>query len=153
MAIKEACDAFNQALVHFGYNQKLEKYDPKVYPVNPPQPHPFFKKWVLTRNLLTLHVHSHFFRHPSLMMQFLNMLLHSFLTSRQNADTSSLSSYFTNGHHHPSSLCGSDPPRHFCQNWSSPSSLLVVTSQLLPTGLLAVNIVTEVVFDNIDFHN
>ena len=25
MAIKEACNAFNQALVHFGYNQKLEK--------------------------------------------------------------------------------------------------------------------------------
>ena len=44
MAIKEAGDAFNQALVHFGCNQKVEKYDPKVHRVNPPQPHPFFKK-------------------------------------------------------------------------------------------------------------
>ena len=42
MAIAEACDAFNKALVHFGYNQILEKYDPKVHQVNPPQPHPFY---------------------------------------------------------------------------------------------------------------
>ena len=41
MAIKEACDAFNQALVYFGSNQKREKYDPKVHQVNLPQPHPF----------------------------------------------------------------------------------------------------------------
>ena len=58
-------------------------------------------------------------------------LLHYFLTSTQNADTPSLSSYFTNGDHHPSSLCSSGPHRHFCQNWSSLSSLLVVISQLL----------------------
>ena len=168
MAIKEAGDAFNQALVHFGCNQKVEKYDPKVHRVNPPQPHPFLKKWTVTRNLLTLHVHSHLFRHPSLMMLFVNMLLHSFLTSTQNANTSSLS-------FHDISRMVTIIHRHFCQNrssplslwlsllncsqlvflqnWSSPSSLLVGTSQLLPTGLVAVNIVTELVFDKIDFHN
>ena len=81
------------------------------------------------------------------MMLFLNMLLHSFLTSTQNADTSSLSSYFTNGHHHPLSLCSSGPPRHLCQNWSSSSSFLVVSSQLLPTGLLA-----ELVFSIVTSH-
>ena len=81
-----------------------------------------------------------------MMMLLLNILFHYFLTSTQNTDISLLSSYFTNDHHHPSSLCSSGPHRHVCQNWSSLSSLLVVTSQLLPTGLLAVNIVTELVF-------
>ena len=74
------------------------------------------------------------------MRLFLNVLLHSFLTSTQNAATSSLSSYFTNGHHHPSSLLNCFQ-LVFLQNCSSPSSLLVITSQLLPTGLL-----TELVF-------
>ena len=37
------------------------------------------------------------------------LLLHYFLTSTQNADTTSLSSYFTNGHHHPSSLIHRHP--------------------------------------------
>ena len=41
MAIAEACDAFTNALIHFGYNQKREKYDPKFHQVNPPQSHPF----------------------------------------------------------------------------------------------------------------
>ena len=42
MAIAESCDAFNNALIHVGYNQKLEKCDPKVHQVNPPQSHPFY---------------------------------------------------------------------------------------------------------------
>ena len=42
MAIQETCDAFNQALVYFGYNQILEKYDPKIHQLNPPQQHPFY---------------------------------------------------------------------------------------------------------------
>ena len=42
MAIAEACDAFNNALIHFGYTQQLEKYDPKVHQVNPPQSHQFY---------------------------------------------------------------------------------------------------------------
>ena len=44
MAIAGACDAFNNALIHFGYNQKLEKYEPKVHQVNPPKSHPFYLK-------------------------------------------------------------------------------------------------------------
>ena len=42
MAIAEACDAFNNALVHFGYTQKLENNDPKVHQVNPPKQHTFY---------------------------------------------------------------------------------------------------------------
>ena len=34
MAIAEACDAFKNALIHFGYNRKLEKFDPKVHQVH-----------------------------------------------------------------------------------------------------------------------
>ena len=135
------------------------------------------------------------------MIHFLNVLLHSFLTSTQNAATSSLSTFFTNGHHHPSSTLViasqllatgllaelvfsivtsghhfSTAPnwsscrtgllhRHFwssllnysqlvfLQNCSSQSSPLFVTPQLLPTGLLAVHIITELVFPNIEFPN
>ena len=39
MAIAEACDAVNNALVHFDYTQK---YDPKVHQVNPPKAHPVY---------------------------------------------------------------------------------------------------------------
>ena len=67
MAIAEAC-----------YTQKLETYDHKIHQVNP-----HFIHWIFEPTILTIHVHSHLFRHPSLMMLFLNMLLHSFLSSTQ----------------------------------------------------------------------
>ena len=41
MTIAEACDAFNKTLLHFGYTQNIELYDPKIHQVNPPQTHPF----------------------------------------------------------------------------------------------------------------
>ena len=43
MAIAEACEAFNKTLVHFGYTQILEVYDPKLHQVNPQQTHAFYQ--------------------------------------------------------------------------------------------------------------
>ena len=41
VAIALACDTFNKMLLHFGYTQNIDVYDPKIHQVNPPQTHPF----------------------------------------------------------------------------------------------------------------
>ena len=41
VAIAETCDVFNKMLLHFGYTQNIEIYDPEIHQVNPPQTHPF----------------------------------------------------------------------------------------------------------------
>ena len=41
VAIVEACEAFKNNAVTFGYTQNLEIYDPQMHQVNPPQTLPF----------------------------------------------------------------------------------------------------------------
>ena len=60
MAIVEAFEAFNKTLVHFGYTQKLETYDPKVL-LNGFSSH-------YNYTYFTLHVHPRLFLHPTMMM-------------------------------------------------------------------------------------